>query len=187
MGIFLFFLWGVFGCVIPITKKDKSWIPYTKGETIFFRSSEGKLDSIYIENIRTITPKGITGFFKPQWINVIESRNDSIITAIHHKKVVRQTQSTLFSVTTGIPLIEEQKISIGIKNFGFNGKVSELESRRLDSIELQGKNFMNVFMLEEYPKFYTIKDSTDIEKVYWDKEVGLIGFIQYDGILWLKH
>lgn len=184
--ITLFIIWSIFGVCVPSTQKDKDWISYTIGETVYFKSTSHQVDSIYIADIKTLTPVGTFNFFNPQTIVVDGIRKDSIITAIHHKEVIRDNYFTLFSVTASIPFVSEQHISIGIKDYGFIGDISKVESYRLDSIELEGHYYKDAIKLMKYPNFYPTIDSTNIEIVYWSKEKGLIGYQQYDGVLWKK-
>ena len=186
VGISVFFLWGLIGCVVPVSKKDKNWIPYTVGETVFFKSTEGKQDSVYINDIRIGSQSGIAGFIRPQSIKVYATRNDLIIPAFDHMNEVRETHFSLFSVMTNTPFHNKQQFNFGIKDFRTGWEIDEMESRERDSLIVHNYIMKNVFVLEESLKFYPTTNSSDIKNIFWNKKEGLIGYIQYDGVLWLK-
>jgi|GEM_PF-4073065 len=175
------------GCVFPIKRSEKSLVPYQENDKLYFLSSDGRLDSIFIKKIEVQRPGGIPDLIDSQSLSVYATSFDSI-TTIDKQRVKRENTFSIFGVQASHPG-QKTEISIGLKGFGFTGsELSVLEFYRKDSVLLGDRILYNVFELENLiagKYHFEPTNEDDIVKLYWNWDSGIVGYIEENGTYWL--
>lgn len=162
-----------------LTDKERNWNPYEKGQVLIFESSDNKLDSILIEDIKVSFPDGLG----------VVDYYEILTTVARHTNFKEDRKASTYCLTVAA---KTSKRSSYVE-FG-------LETRNAQFIERQRYSFEDLRELAEiklavpYGTFYdviTIVNKKDyasipsaIEIIYWSKSKGYIRFDKYDGTSW---
>lgn len=164
-----------------LTKDEKNWNPYSKGQKLVFETRTGVLDSIFVEDIKFTFPDGIGVINKNEILTVI-GRNKS--------ENNQELSSLIFKIYAGnLKRGSRIKFHVSIKD-------SKLYSNFTDYYDIE-----NYLMKLPEKKISVIKGSFDdvikiksignysnypnaIEFIYWSKSKGYIRFDEYNGTIW---
>lgn len=162
-----------------LTEEEKKWNPYKKGQKIIFESNEAELDSIYIDDVLYQFPEGL-GVNNQYEILSVLALSSSPQKNIKSKEYILSIQAKTETRESRI------KFGISIKNAKFYAEFYKPEDKLIrnsgDSFLTPYRKFENVIVIESKDNYNKAKDA--IKFLYWNNEVGYIGFEKFDGTIW---
>jgi hypothetical protein len=160
------------------------------GDTIYYESNLHDIDTLLILDTLTEQTKGCGWFIAPRPSNIksivikhlpIDIWHGTTTTSENGKAETKINYQTILSVCK-YPVDKKLEFVIDFKNFNSirNSSLGEFHS---DTILLNGKTFSNYFLVKHsYPE--RVKNSTDIEYLYWTVQDGLVAYQNKSGELW---
>lgn len=169
----ILFLLG--SCQTDLTKQETEWIPYKKGEVLIFESSKHELDSFYISDITSSYV--YNNEIREVKYQYLEKSSD-------HLENSDTVHSFLMAVTAGKDNNSVFTLNLNRKFALFAPftakRLTWLDSLHSISTEINNRKFNDVLILEpdnSNPEYLNYaRDSVFVNKLYWSKSYGLIGF-----------
>jgi hypothetical protein len=166
---------------------------FKQGDTIYYESNLGDLDTILIYKIDSIQDRNCGGLMaKPAenylFITIKHLPNDKLwtgTTTYGNTSKIRIDYQNIITIDKR-PQLKEIDYSIDFKDFytsaGGNNSIGKL---RTDTININGQKVTNFYEIEHgYPE--RITDPLNIETVYWTNEDGLLAYKNKKGDYWVK-
>lgn len=166
---------------------------FKQGDTIYYESSSGDLDTILIYKIDSIQDRNCGGFMaKPAenylFVVIKHLPNDKLWTGTSTDGTTGKTEINYQNIITidKRPQMKEMEYSIHFKDFytsaGGDKTVGEL---RTDTVIINGKSITNFYEINHgYPERVT--EPANIELVYWTDKDGLLAYKNKRGDWWTK-
>lgn len=160
-----------FSCKYHLTEKSKQWNPYKPGDVLVFESTDKQLDTFFISDIE----QSFTGR------NEILKVNCRYPDRIKSSQIAVDTVHTFFMALTawqnGETVFSFNLYTSKAKFYPFNAKrLTWIDSLPLGSVSNYEK--VITFMLDQMSPTENLdaNDSTLVNKVFWNKSNGLIGY-----------
>ncbi|MEQ6123556.1 hypothetical protein AAON49_05095 [Pseudotenacibaculum sp. MALMAid0570] len=163
-----------------MSDEEKKWNPYKKGQTLVFESSEGKLDSIHIKDVRSQFPDGLGVKEYYEVLNVVGLSEDP--------KWSKKVEEDILSIQAKTKKRDSRlKFCLSIKTakFYYSGYYlfnDKLIRKTKKNFTTPYKEFKNITIIESPDNFFEVKNA--IKFLYWNNEVGYVGFEKFDGVSW---
>ncbi len=166
---------------------------FKQGDTIYYQSTTGDLDTIMIYKIDSIQDRNSGGIMaKPAenylFVAIKHLPNETAWTGTTQDGTSGKTEINYQYIITidKIPQMKEMNYSIHFKDF-YNsaGGDNTLGKLRTDTVNINGKNIANFYEINHgYPERVT--EPTNIELVYWTDKDGLVAYKNKRGDWWTK-
>ena len=179
LPIFLFVFFFTSCTTSQLSKKDKDWLPYKKGQKIIFESSLGKLDTIVCVDTSMIIADD-------NMYNPFSSKIEEI-------NVVGESPKGYYSYKFAeISVSKDRHTRLHLNAFPGESWFYDLEGFKVDSlaalapeiIKTKNRSYNDVYAL--YPTYMFNRKSQNnyIRVVYFSKRYGIIKFERTDGVNW---
>jgi hypothetical protein len=190
---------GISGCC-SYDKKDfdfsstdlKPISSFKQGDTIYFESNTGDIDTILIHKIDSIQNRNCGGFMaKPAenylFVTIKHLPNDKLWTGTTTDGTTGKTEINYQNVITidKRPQMKEMDYSIHFKDFYTSGGNNPIGKLRTDTLNINGRQITNFYEINHgYPE--RVKEPLNIETVYWTNKDGLLAYKNKKGDWWIK-
>jgi hypothetical protein len=160
-----------------LTKEEKQWNPYKKGQMIVFESNTKLLDSILIEDIKYAFPDGLGVVDKNEILDVVGRKK-----RYHNNREVRNYILEIHAKTSKRGT--RVRFGVSIKDSEFYSGYYKLEQlNNLPMRELLGGNvtYYDVIKIRTRNR---LDETKEILFIYWSKSKGFVRFDETDGTIW---
>ena len=164
----------------------KHFGPYKKGDTIYFESNKNDIDTIQIMGFDTQRNKNYgCGLMNPKpinckWVLIKHLPNDNWHGINNQTTIVYQGLLWVLK----FPTDKKTKYFINFKDF-HSLEDTIIGEYHKDSITLNNFKFCNYYLVKHgYPE--RVKETKNIELIYWTDKEGLIAYKNKGGEIWTK-
>lgn len=166
---------------IELTENEKLWNPYKEGDVLVFESSNTETDTIFVlkveDNIFPDGPGTMKYYNERLWVFVkhTDPNND------------RYLYNTFFEIESKTPETDT-KLGFGLTAKGSwfynsNRTVGELSELSIGKLEIGNEIISDVITIEDTKRNHESR-SNFVERTYWSKSAGYVGFDKKDSTKW---
>jgi len=164
---------------------------YKIGDTIYFQSNLGDMDTITVVDFKTEQNKNYGGFMAPkpsngEWVQIkhlpIDNWHGTSQDMTKDGKIEIVYQALFW--LSKYPADKKTEYSITFKDF-YSSSYSNIGEFHKDTLLLNDLKINNYYIVQHnYPE--RIKESENIETVYWTDQYGLTGYKNKNGETWTR-